>query len=261
MSSINLQGKVAIITGASSGVGLATVKALLAAGCSVMGADISPAPDSIQATGAAGKFAFTQGDLTKAEAPRALVEACQKKFGEKIDILLNVAGVMDTFASVATVTQAEYERVVAVNLNAPIWLMQEVVKVMKVHKSGAIVNVSSKAGMSGAASGLAYTVSKHGLIGATKNTAWLLKSEGIRCNAICPGAIATNISAGIDPSKYDMQSFAALQPIHTLQANYQTGEGIMTPETVANVLLFLASDLSKDINGVVLPVDNGWSVI
>jgi NAD(P)-dependent dehydrogenase (short-subunit alcohol dehydrogenase family) len=120
---------VAIVTGASSGVGLATVKALLAAGCSVMGADISPAPDSIQdATG----FAFTQGDLTKPELPHALVEACQKKFGEKIDILLNVAGIMDTFASVETITQAEYERIMAVNLNAPIWLMHEVVKVMKV---------------------------------------------------------------------------------------------------------------------------------
>ncbi|KAJ7796134.1 hypothetical protein B0H14DRAFT_2620153 [Mycena olivaceomarginata] len=223
-----------------------------------MGADISPAPDSIQE---ATTFAFTQGDLTKPESPRALVEACQKKFGDKIDILLNVAGIMDSFASVETVTLAEYERVMAVNLNAPIWLMHEVVKVMKVHKSGAIVNVSSKAGMSGAASGLAYTTSKHGLIGATKSTAWLLKSQGIRCNAICPGAVATNISAGVDQSKFDMQSLAALGPVHALQANMQTGEGVLSPETVANVLLFLASDLSKDINGAVLPVDSGWSVV
>jgi len=256
MSTINLQGKVAIVTGASSGMGLATVKALLAAGCSVMGADISSAPEIPESS-----FAFTQMDLTKSESPRALVEACQKKFGDKIDILLNVAGIMDTFASVATVTDAEYERVMAVNLTAPVRLMREVVQVMKVHKSGVIVNVSSKAGMSGAAAGLAYTVSKHGLIGATKSTAWLLKGEGIRCNAICPGTVATNIGAGMDQSKFDMQSYAALQPIHAVQSNHQTGEGVMTPETVANVLLFLVSDLSKDMNGVVLPVDNGWSVI
>jgi NAD(P)-dependent dehydrogenase (short-subunit alcohol dehydrogenase family) len=106
---------VAIITGTSGSVGLATAKALLAAGCSVMGADISPAPDSIQN---APGFAFTQGDLTKAEMPRAIVEACQKKFGDKIDILLNVTGIGDSFASVETVTQAEYERVMAVNLSA-----------------------------------------------------------------------------------------------------------------------------------------------
>ncbi|KAF8180016.1 short-chain dehydrogenase/reductase SDR [Mycena galopus ATCC 62051] len=256
MSTVNLQGKVAIVTGASSGMGLATVKALLAAGCSVMGADVSPAPP-IQETG----FAFTQGDLTKPESPAALVKATLEKFGDKIDILLNVAGIMDTFTSVATVTDAEYERVMAINLTAPVKLMREVVQVMKVHKSGVIVNVASKAAMSGAAAGLAYTTSKHGLIGATKNTAWLLKGEGIRCNAICPGAVATNISAGIDQSKFDLQSFAALQPVHSLQSNFQTGEGVMMPETIANVLLFLVSDLSKDLNGVVLPVDNGWSVI
>ncbi|KAF7365060.1 Short-chain dehydrogenase/reductase SDR [Mycena venus] len=256
MSTINLQGKVAIVTGASSGMGLATVKALLAAGCSVMGADISKAPE-IQETG----FAFTQLDLTESESPRTLVEATQKKFGDKIDILLNVAGIMDTFASVATITDAEYERVMAVNLTAPVRLMREVAQVMKKHKAGVIVNVASKAAISGAASGLAYTTSKHGLIGATKSTAWLLKSEGIRCNAICPGAVATNISAGVDQSKFDMQSYAALSPIHAVQSNFQTGEGIMKAETIASVLLFLVSDLSKDMNGVVLPVDNGWSVI
>ncbi|KAJ6585141.1 short-chain dehydrogenase/reductase SDR [Mycena capillaripes] len=253
--SVNLQGKVAIVTGASSGMGLATVKALLTAGCSVMGADISKAPE-IQET----SFAFTQMDLTKSESPRALVEACQKSFGEKIDILLNVAGIMDSFASVATVTDAEYERVIAINLTAPVRLMREVAQVMKTHRSGVIVNVASKAGISGAASGVAYTISKHGLIGATKNTAWLLKSEGIRCNAICPGAVATNITTGQDQSKWDMPSFM-VQPIHSLHFNMTTGEGVMQPETIANVLLFLASDLSKDLNGVVLPIDNGWSVI
>ncbi|KAF8172035.1 short-chain dehydrogenase/reductase SDR [Mycena galopus ATCC 62051] len=256
MSTINLQGKVAIVTGASSGMGLATVKTLLAAGCSVMGADISPAPP-IQETG----FAFTQGDLTKPESPTVLVKATQEKFGDKIDILLNVAGIMDSMTSVATVTDAEYERVMAINLTAPVRLMREVVQVMKVHKSGVIVNVSSKAGISGSVAGLAYTTSKHALIGATKNTAWLLKGEGIRCNAICPGAVATNIQAGLDQSKFDLQSRATMQPIYDVHFNSETGEGLMMPDTVANVLLFLVSDLSKDLNGVVLPVDNGWSVI
>ncbi|KAJ7796135.1 hypothetical protein B0H14DRAFT_81007 [Mycena olivaceomarginata] len=137
-----------------------------------MGADISPAPDSIQE---ATTFAFTQGDLTKPESPRALVEACQKKFGDKIDILLNVQALW-TASHLSRRLRKRYERVMAVNLNAPIWLMHEVVKVMKVHKSGAIVNVSSKAGMSGAAAGL-HTRLLNGLIGATKSTAWLLKMQ------------------------------------------------------------------------------------
>ncbi|KAJ7795613.1 hypothetical protein B0H14DRAFT_2620830 [Mycena olivaceomarginata] len=280
MSSINLQGKASrspsivaasiaginfksLAMGASSGVGLATVKALLAAGCSTQFKRQRPSRSR-------------RGTSRNLNRRAHIVEACQKKFGDKIDILLNVAGIMDSFASVETVTQAEYERVMAVNLNAPIWLMHEVVKVMKVHKSGAIVNVSSKAGMSGAAAGLPYTTSKHGLIGATKSTAWLLKNAGIRCNAICPGMIATNMAASVDGTKNDMQSLAAVRvglcvislflfihsrPNHALIGNVQTGEGVMPPETVANVLLFLASDLSKDINGAVLPVDNGWSVV
>jgi NAD(P)-dependent dehydrogenase (short-subunit alcohol dehydrogenase family) len=124
-----------------------------------MGADISKAPEIKES-----RFAFAQMDLTKSESPHALVEASQKAFGEKIDILLNVAGIMDSFTSAATVTDAEYERVIAVNLTAPVKLMREVVQVMKAQKSGVIVNVASKAGMSGAASGLAYTASKHGLV-------------------------------------------------------------------------------------------------
>ncbi|KAJ6508587.1 hypothetical protein C8R45DRAFT_1168927 [Mycena sanguinolenta] len=220
-----------------------------------MGADISQAPD-IQDAG----FAFEQMDLTHSDSPRALVEACQKKFGDKIDILLNVAGIMDTFASVATVTDAEFERVIAVNLTAPVRLMREVVKVMKTNKHGVIVNVSSKAGMSGGSAGLAYTTSKHGLIGATVNTAYLLRGDGIRCNAICPGAVATNILAGIDSSKSDLQSYATLKPIYDVQTQLN-GENLISAESVANLLLFLSSDLSKDMNGVVLPIDNGWSVI
>ncbi|KAK7048496.1 short-chain dehydrogenase/reductase SDR [Favolaschia claudopus] len=254
MSAITLQGKVAIVTGASSGMGLAATKAFLAAGCSVMGVDISAAPELQDAN-----FAFIQGNLTESAFPRAIVEACQKKFGDKIDILLNVAGIMDSFASVATVTDSEFERVMAVNLTAPVRLMREVVQVMQVHKSGVIVNVASKAGVSGASAGLAYTASKHALVGATKNTAWLLKGDGIRCNVICPGGVATNISQSIDQSKMDLKSYAALSPVHALGGTEP--ESMMSPETVANVLLYLASDLSKGINGAVLPIDNGWSVI
>jgi NAD(P)-dependent dehydrogenase (short-subunit alcohol dehydrogenase family) len=124
-----------------------------------MGADVSKAPD-IQDPG----FAFVQMDLTEPESPHTLVKASQNAFGEKIDILLNVAGIMDGFASVATVTDADFERILAVNLTAPVRLMREVVQVMKAHKSGNIVNVSSRAGISGASMGVAYTASKHGLV-------------------------------------------------------------------------------------------------
>lgn len=94
---------------------------------------------------------------------------------------------MDQNSGADNVLDEDWDRIIAVNLTAPVRLMREVLKVMKAQKSGSIVNVSSKAGISGAVAGVAYTASKHGIVGVTKNTAWLFKDEGIRCNAICPG--------------------------------------------------------------------------
>jgi NAD(P)-dependent dehydrogenase (short-subunit alcohol dehydrogenase family) len=150
------------------------------------------------------KFQFLQTSLTNADAPQAIVAACQKAFGGRIDALINVAGILDGNSGAGAVTDEDWDRVIAVNLTAPVRLMREVIKVMKEQKSGSIVNVSSKAGTSGAVAGVAYTASKHGLVnkyiplarsltycfkqvGVTKNTAWLYKDDGIRCNAITPG--------------------------------------------------------------------------
>lgn len=99
---------------------------------------------------------------------------------------------MDQNSGADNVLDEDWDRIIAVNLTAPVRLMREVLKVMKAQKSGSIVNVSSKAGISGAVAGVAYTASKHGIVGVTKNTAWLFKDEGIRCNAICPGGLPFN---------------------------------------------------------------------
>jgi NAD(P)-dependent dehydrogenase (short-subunit alcohol dehydrogenase family) len=157
------QKQVAIITGASSGIGLASVKIFLSAGCKVFGTDVSPAP-SLDAAHSSS-FKFCQANITEASATTRIVSACQAAFGPKIDILLNVAGIMDGFQSVETLKDEDWEKVISVNLTAPTKLMREVVKVMKEHKGGSIVNVTSKAGISGAAAGVAYTASKHGLVG------------------------------------------------------------------------------------------------
>ena len=104
-----------------------------------------------------------------------------------------MAGIIDRNEGVETLNDEVWEKVMAVNLTAPVRLMREVVGVMKTQgggengKGGSIVNVSSKAGISGAVAGVAYTASKHALVGVTKNTAWLYKDDGVRCNAVCPG--------------------------------------------------------------------------
>jgi NAD(P)-dependent dehydrogenase (short-subunit alcohol dehydrogenase family) len=180
----SFENKVVIVTGCSSGIGLATTRILLDRGARVFGIDISPFSQ-----GAGGKEAFTfhQVDLTKSDAANEAVAVCLREYGPKIDVLANVAGIMDAFGSVDTVKESEWERVLSINLTVPVRLMAAVLPSMQEHKGGAIVNVASRAALSGAVAGVAYTASKHGLVGATKNVAWRFHNDGIRCNAVLPG--------------------------------------------------------------------------
>jgi NAD(P)-dependent dehydrogenase (short-subunit alcohol dehydrogenase family) len=151
--------QVAIVTGASSGIGLATVHKLLEDGCAVLGVDIAAAADIKHE-----KYAFHQIDLAKQEAPDQIIQVASSAFGSRLDILVNVAGILDSSSSVETLRDEDWDRVIAVNLTAPVRLMRTAVKIMKEQRSGSIVNVSSKAGISGAVAGAAYTASKHGLV-------------------------------------------------------------------------------------------------
>lgn len=106
---------------------------------------------------------------------------------EKIEVLANIAGVMDAFQAVDLYTDSEWDHIMGVNLTVPTRMMRAVLPMMKAKKHGVIVNVAGRAGLSGAVAGVAYTASKHGLLGVTKNTAWRFHGDGIRCNAILPG--------------------------------------------------------------------------
>ncbi|KAK7037317.1 hypothetical protein VNI00_011308 [Paramarasmius palmivorus] len=249
--------KVAIITGVSSGIGLATCKVFLSAGWSVFGVDVSPSPSIDN-----DNFRFLSINLTESSAPQTIVSGCHSAYGPRIDALLNVAGILDGFSGVDNLKDSDWDRTIAVNLTAPTRLMREVVKEMKEQtpKGGSIVNVCSKAATSGAVGGAAYTASKHGLLGITKNTAWLYKDDGIRCNAICPGGVKSNISSSV-PS-WDTEAIAKMRPVHDI--HYGEGRGNnpgADPALAADVLLFLASDASKGISGAAVPVDNAWSTI
>ncbi|OQE25763.1 hypothetical protein PENFLA_c008G06522 [Penicillium flavigenum] len=252
-----LQDIVLIITGSASGIGLATATAALSQGAKILGVDVSWAPVSLTEH---TNYKFIQGDLTHEATPKQVVEKCIEEFG-RIDGLLNIAGIMDRNSSVDSLSDDMWERCIAINLTAPVKLMREVIPIMRQQKSGSIVNVGSKAATSGAASGVAYTASKHGLMGATKNVAWRYKQEGIRCNAVCPGGVPTGIVQASDPTTWDKDALATMSHIHQAHAaDRQEGLGVEA-EDIANCLLFLASSQSKRINGAIIPVDNAWSVI
>jgi NAD(P)-dependent dehydrogenase (short-subunit alcohol dehydrogenase family) len=164
MSVSSIQDKVAIVTGCSSGIGLATARLFLERGASVFGIDVGAEPQKLSEN--FSTFTFYQVNLTDSQAAEHAVAKCIGKHN-RIDVLVNCAGVSDSWSSADTIHEDEWERVMAINLTVPIRMMKACLPAMKEQKNGSIVNVASKAGMSGASSGIAYTASKHGLVSAT----------------------------------------------------------------------------------------------
>jgi len=253
--------KTAIVTGCAGGIGLATTQLFLSHGYHVFGIDVKDMDmDLLKDAGKEG-FNFYLADLTKEGACDKAVAAAVEIFGKKIDVLANIAGVMDAFSSADTVTDAEWDRLIAINLTVPTKLMRAVLPFMKEAGSGAIVNVSSKAGFSGAAAGIAYTASKHGLVGASKNVAFRFREEGIRCNVVAPGGVATNMGMSLQMENFDQNGYNAWKPfwdIHNPDPNLNPAR--IAASDIANAIWFLAdSESAKMINGIVLPVDRAWS--
>jgi len=242
---MKLQDTVAIVTGAGSGIGLAITQRFLAEGARVVAGDIAEAHLATlqKLTGVTA----VRADVTvRADLDRLVATA--EDLG-RLDIVVNNAGIMDRFLPVSEVDDDLWERVLAVNLTAPMRLARAALPPMLRAGRGVIINIASVGGLAGARAGAAYVSSKHGLIGLTRNIAATYGSDGIRCVAIAPGGVNTGISIGGAPSE---RGFAALN--RTLPANLRMGE----PGEIAGVAAFLASAEASFVNGAVLTVDGGW---
>jgi len=163
--------------------------------------------------------------------------------------------------SVDTLDVATWEKNIAINLTTPVMLMRAVVPVMLKTGAGSVVNVASKAATSGSVAGVAYTAAKHGLVGATKNVAFRFRHENVRCNAICPGGVSTNIQSSVDTSKMDQKAWKLMLPVMEVHRGDMSGKVIRPTSQQVAALLFLGSDMSIGINGAILPVDGGWSTM
>ncbi len=242
-------GQTVIVTGAGSGIGLATALRVAKEGGRVVAADISQERlDDLVAANAGLDIVPVAGDISAEETVAAVVSAA----GGRVDALANVAGIMDNFAPVHEVDDAIWERVFRVNVTALMRLTRAVVPLMLQAGAGSVVNVASEAGLRGSAAGAAYTASKHAVVGLTKNSAVMYGPQGLRFNAVAPGATLTNIVA-------DWGSKLAAERLGPLM-----GANIPVPATAAQLaasITFLLSDDGTNVNGAVLASDGGWSAL
>jgi NAD(P)-dependent dehydrogenase (short-subunit alcohol dehydrogenase family) len=252
---MRLEGKVAVITGAASGMGRAMALLFTAEGAKVVAADWhGESLDAVIAeiTAAGGQVVGIQGDVSKKSDAEAIIDKAVATYG-RIDVLCNNAGVMDYNAGVGEVDDAMWERVLGINVTGPMYLSRKAVPLMVAQGGGSIVNTASVAGIGGGAAGVAYTTSKHALVGLTRQTAYRYALEGIRCNAMACGAVETNIMQSVDETKMDPAGLARSQTY------YGVIPASLKAEEIAALALFLASDESVHVNGAIIPIDGGWS--
>lgn len=247
-----LENKTAIVTGAASGMGKAIAILFAKEGAKVVLADLiqddaDQVAEEIRKQG--GKAMAIACDVSKEESVIDLIETAIADFGG-LDILVNNAGIIDNFTPLDRVNDGLWEKVMAVNVNGPFYTSRLAIRHMLTKGKGVIINIASIGGLFGARAGLAYTTSKHALVGMTKNIGFMYAKKGIRCNAIAPGGVNTNIMKNAQPD-----AEGAVLCSSGIGSNPRMGE----PEEIAKTALFLASDESSFITGEVITVDGGWT--
>jgi NAD(P)-dependent dehydrogenase (short-subunit alcohol dehydrogenase family) len=244
------EDRVALVTGAGSGIGRATAIRLAREGALVVACDIDDARLEESLAEVGGEALGVAGDVARQEDVDRIVREAVSARG-RVDVLANVAGINDWLLPAHEIDDDTWHRVMAVNVTGPMMLCRAVLPGMMERRSGSIVNVSSVGGLRGGTSGIAYTASKHALIGLTRSIAWTYRAEGIRCNAVCPGAVATNI---LDTSAPRSEwGFERLSKVFALL------DGFAEADDVAALLSWVSSEEAARVNGAVVTADGGWS--
>lgn len=257
-----MKGRNAIVTGSTSGIGLAIAEAIAAAGCNVMLNGLGD-PDEIEATrhrlaDASGRtIAFCGADMARPSEVRALVETAARTLGP-VDILVNNAGIQHV-APLVDFPEEKWDLVLAVNLSAAFHASKAVVPAMAARGFGRIVNIASALGLVGAPHKPAYVAAKHGLVGLTRSIALEVAQTGVTCNVVCPGMVMTPI---IEMQVADQARVTGLDPDAVIQSVFLENQPIrrpVTPQEIAAAVVFLCSDAAGGVTGAVLPVDGGYT--
>ena len=252
-SAMKLQGKVAIVTGSASGIGKATAILFAAEGAKVVVSDINLAGAQQTAatiTEKGGTASAVSTNVAKEEDIAALIDTAVKNYST-LDVLVNNAGIMDDFSPLGEMSDAIWDKVFAVNAGGPMRAIRKALPIFLAKGGGSIINIASIGGIFGCRAGAAYTASKHAVVGLTRSTAYMYADKGIRCNAIAPGAVETNIGTSI----HNPSQFGSSRALKGMNLNPRLGK----PEEIAAAALFLACSDSSLINGTVLVADSGWT--
>jgi 3-hydroxybutyrate dehydrogenase len=259
---MSLKGKTALVTGSTSGIGLATARALAEAGANVTINGFGDAAAIEQERAGLEKefgvkAAYSGADMSKPGEIAAMIKETQQKFGS-LDILVNNAGIQHV-AKIEDFPPEKWDAVIAINLSSSFHTIHAAMPGMKTRKWGRIINIASAHGLVASAEKVAYVSAKHGLVGMTKVVAMEAANDGVTCNAICPGWVLTPLvqkqidarakAAGQTDQEAKVALISEKQPMHQFTR----------PESIGALAVFLCSDAAATITGSAYPIDGGWT--
>lgn len=257
-----LAGKVALVTGSTSGIGLGIAQALAAAGADVVlnglgiASEIGRAREQIAAEFGI-KASYSPADMTKPKSIAEMVAAIIAQSG-RLDILVNNAGIQHV-APLDQFPVEKWDQILAINLTSAFHTTRLALPAMRRSGFGRIINIASAHGLVGSPFKSAYVAAKHGIVGLTKVTALETAEEGITCNAVCPGYVSTPLVESQIEAQAKAHGISRDQVIRDVLLAQQPNKRFATVEELGALTVFLSTDAAASITGIALPVDGGWT--
>ena len=257
-----LKGKVAVVTGSTSGIGLGIARALAAEGADVMlnGFGDAGEIDKLRKDLAAKhgvRVAYSGADMSKPAEVEKMIASATKELG-RVDILVSNAGIQHT-APVHEFPPERWEAIIAINLSAAFYAARAVLPQMYQRNWGRIINIASAHGLVASVQKAGYVAAKHGLVGLTKVLALESAATGVTCNAICPGWVLTPLVQKQIDALAAREKLGAEAAKMKLLGDKQPSQEFVTPEQIAALAVFLCSDAAAQIRGAALSIDGGWT--